>query len=118
MTHTMKQPDEIKKSIEALKICHDLITFNPATGEDIDPIFLNKENRELYDGIDVVLQYIQQLKAERDAAGEVLDELKARNLCNSCKHSEGERLFLPGEYGCSSIYCAYEPRGVQKEEEQ
>ena len=62
----MLTPEKIKKATEALEICRDLITFNPATGEDIDPMFLNEDNRDLYYGIETILQYIQQL--ERDVS--------------------------------------------------
>lgn len=62
----MKTPKEIKKGLDALKMCHDLITFNPLTGEDLDPLFLNDENRDLYYGIEAVLTYIQQLEAGLD----------------------------------------------------
>lgn len=56
-------PNEVQKGIDALRICHDLIVFNPMTGKSIDPIYLNEDNRDLYYGIETVLKYIYQLES-------------------------------------------------------
>lgn len=108
--------DKINKAIDALKMCHTLIVFNPMTGEDIDPLCLNEDNRDLYYGIETILQYIKQLEAERDAAVDDLEELRLCNRCNSCKHNEDGHFVWPDEWGCSEYICKYEKRGAQKED--
>lgn len=84
-----KTPDEIKKGISELEKLRVLITFNPATGEDIEPLFLSEENRALYDGVGVVLQYIQQLERDKAWAGEISDMLREEN---KRLEAENERL--------------------------
>lgn len=134
----MLTPEKIKKATEALEICHDLITFDPATGEDIDPMFLNEDNRDLYYGIETILQYIQQLerdvsfykniaalndktideqnflieeiKAERDAA--VKDMYEAQSIvCLICKnHYQPDPAVK--KYGCKAFGEYYPEDGA------
>lgn len=82
----MMFPDVVAKSIETLQICRDLIVFNPMTGEDIDPLFLNEDNRALYEGIGNVLAYIQQLEVENTKLHNANDE-----LCRTAGRLERER---------------------------
>lgn len=79
----MTTPDEIKRAMDKLGICRDLLTFDPATGETFDEMFLNQENRDLYDAIGLVIDYVRQLEREREA---MLRQLSMH--CEACKYWE------------------------------
>lgn len=124
MTRT---PDETKKGVDALKMCHDLIVFNPMTGENIDPLFLNEDNRDLYYGIETVLQYIKQLEAQNAELSGKIGQLQAERdaavgelvgTCQVCRWEETEK--CASCHFCEDAWNVHESnwewRGVQKEE--
>lgn len=48
------------KAIEALRMCRELMLFDPMTGEDILLDQLNQDNRDLYDACEAGISALQE----------------------------------------------------------
>lgn len=94
----MKTHEKTKWAMDKLEICRDLLTFDPLTGETFDEMFLNQENRDLYDAIGLVVDYIQQLERDNAQKDERIRGLeremealinivkRSDTVCLHCKH--------------------------------
>jgi len=51
-----------KEIIETLELENELMTFNPLTGEYLDPLFLTKENKKCYEANKEAIKVLKMLQ--------------------------------------------------------
>ena len=52
----------INEAIQALKYDRAMFTFDPITGEDIDPNSLNEDNRKAYEALGMAIELLESMK--------------------------------------------------------
>lgn len=71
---------DIKKVITGLEFTKAMITFNPSTGEDIEPENLNEANKTTYDACVGAIELLKEQEEQIRKLAEENDDLKkARN---------------------------------------
>jgi len=85
-----------EKVIKGLEFTKAMITFNPLTGEDIEPENLNEENKTTYDACVGALALLKEQEAQSVLSNRVCENEPFRyvrkGFCPKC-HQEMEWLF-------------------------